>query len=207
VVGGGALCQDFWHNALLLIIKSSLPSLFSLSLRLVFVVAEIPMSPSSVSTWSCGWRNVMMIVRRPTGFTATQRSAQNATLPSRKMAAAITWCAQHARQSSAGSAKVPGSHMDLAGQWWTHLLAGIDYFGSLFLSRYKCNRYNEKDSQNARDTLAVSILWSCVNCMVSLWCHFPSRNPELRWRDTCSIVIATWIIWRAREWNTRLVML
>ena len=27
-----------------------------------------------------------------------------------------------------------------------------------FLSRYKCNRYNEKDSQNARDTLAVSIL-------------------------------------------------
>ena len=33
------------------------------------------------------------------------------------------------------------------------------------------------------------------------------RNPELPWRDTCSTVIATWIIWRAQEWNTRLVIM
>ena len=77
-----------------------------------------------------------MIVRRLTGSTATQRSAQNATLPSRKMEVVITWCVRHVKQSSAGNAKVLGNHTDQAGEWLCgyYIITGSSTIHSLSLS-------------------------------------------------------------------------
>ena len=109
----------------------------------------------------------MMTAKRQTGSTATPKSVPNATPPSRRMEAVITWCVALARQSFVGNVRALGSLMGLAGEMAEGLYPTVLVISlplslppslslSLSLYRYKCNRYNEKDSQNARDSQMVS---------------------------------------------------
>ncbi len=122
--------------------------------------------------WGCVKCEAVCYVRLCDMF-PVYRSVPNAALPLRRVADVITWYAPLVRESSVGLVSVSGS---LTGRHGEHHRNHGDDVGNAHpfsVCRYHCNRFNETDSQDARDKQVVG---TCTFCCLELpYCYYYKR--------------------------------
>lgn len=155
----------------------------------VFNVVGSLTSLSGASIYTFGWRNAMMIVKHQIGSTAIQRFFMMICWVCNFPFAYTKECYRcHATIEKNGGCNHMICSTCKAEFCWT-CLGPWEPHGS---SWYHCNRFNETDSQSARNAQAVSASdWFAPNESLIV-----CRNQGQPWNDTYFIAIDIWTIWK-----------